>query len=94
MLAQELPLPTVIDNRQSSSDECPITSVHTGCRLTVTHVDAAAEDSVRLKRIGVCEGRSLQLLQDGDPIIVKVVGSRVGISRQLASQVLVRQSDD
>ena len=51
------------------------------------------EAQVRLKRLGVCEGRKLQVVQAGDPMIVVAVGARIGISRSLASCVHVVSPD-
>jgi hypothetical protein len=39
--------------------------------------------------MGVCIGRKLSLVQSGDPLIVCVVGSRVGMSARLAETVYV-----
>ena len=39
--------------------------------------------------MGVCVGRRLMLVRPGDPMIVKVLGSRIGISARLADQVMV-----
>ncbi len=44
---------------------------------------------VRLKRMGICSGRRIDVIQPGDPMILGVVGARLGISRKLASRVLV-----
>ena len=48
--------------------------------LIVTRLDLRTEDAIRLKRMGICEGRQIQLVQKGDPLIVRVVGCRVGIA--------------
>ncbi|QEF97032.1 FeoA domain protein [Stieleria maiorica] len=52
-------------------------------------VHAEGQDAVRLKRLGVCQGRMIELVGRGDPMIVKIGASRVGLSRQLAKSVLV-----
>ncbi len=57
--------------------------------LVVKRLDLGHEDAIRLKRMGICEGRQLQLVQKGDPLIVRVVGCRVGVSRRLAERVWV-----
>ena len=46
-------------------------------------------DAVRLKAMGICVGRKIQLLQSGDPLIVRVLGTRVGLSARLATGVVV-----
>ena len=55
----------------------------------VVQVTAECDDAARLKAMGVCIGRRLSLVQTGDPLIVCVVGSRVGISSRLAKSVFV-----
>lgn len=55
----------------------------------VAAVRAGEEEIERLKSMGVCVGRRLMLVRAGDPMIVKVLGSRIGISARLADQVMV-----
>jgi len=55
----------------------------------VAAVQAGEEEIDRLKSMGVCVGRRLMLIRPGDPMIVKVLGSRIGISARLAQQVMV-----
>ncbi|MCG8403103.1 MAG: ferrous iron transport protein A [Firmicutes bacterium] len=55
----------------------------------VVEVDAADEDAQRLKAMGICAGRRVQLVRVGDPLIVRVLGSRVGLSARLARCVSV-----
>jgi Fe2+ transport system protein FeoA len=47
------------------------------------------EDTERLKTLGVCVGRRVELVRAGNPLILKVFGSRLGISAELASRVSV-----
>jgi Fe2+ transport system protein FeoA len=47
------------------------------------------EEMQRLKTLGVCPGRRVELVKNGDPLILKVFGSRLGISAALASNVHV-----
>lgn len=52
-------------------------------------VCASGQNAVRLKRLGICEGRTVELVGQGDPMVVRIGGSRVGLSRQLAKLVTV-----
>jgi len=79
---------TYSDSRQVASAR-PLTLARRDEVLVVSQVLAVDGDATRLKRLGICEGRQLQLVQSGDPLIVRVVGCRVGVSRSLAEQVLV-----
>jgi len=61
--------------------------------VIVCRVEAEGDDGIRLKRLGVCDGRRLVVVQSGDPLIIKVVGCRVGVSRRVARHVIVRPCD-
>lgn len=47
------------------------------------------EEMLRLKTLGVCLGRRVELVKSGDPLILKVFGSRLGLSATLAANVRV-----
>ena len=47
------------------------------------------DDHQRLLAMGVCEGRLIELIMPGDPLIIKVFGSRIGISGRLAQDITV-----
>jgi Fe2+ transport system protein FeoA len=64
-----------------------------GVCATVHHVEATSDDMRRLMSMGICAGRRIELVQYGDPMILKVFGSRLGVSRRLASGVLVSACD-
>jgi Fe2+ transport system protein FeoA len=55
----------------------------------VRQVDTDDEDTQRLKALGVCLGRRVELVRVGDPLILKIFGSRLGISAELARRVRV-----
>lgn len=47
------------------------------------------EDTQRLKTLGVCVGRRVELVRAGNPLILKIFGSRLGLSAELAARVQV-----
>ncbi len=55
----------------------------------VRSVETEDEDTQRLKTLGVCLGRRIELVRVGDPLILKIFGSRLGISAELARRVRV-----
>jgi Fe2+ transport system protein FeoA len=55
----------------------------------VRHIATDDEDTRRLKTLGVCVGRRVELVRSGDPLILKVFGSRLGLSAELARRVRV-----
>jgi Fe2+ transport system protein FeoA len=52
-------------------------------------ITGEGERVVRLKRMGICSGRHITIVQSGDPMILRVVGARIGLSRELAATVIV-----
>ncbi|HUI07060.1 MAG TPA: FeoA family protein [Verrucomicrobiae bacterium] len=55
----------------------------------IRRVEAEDDSMDRLKALGICIGRQVELVKRGDPLIVRVFGSRLGISARLADRVLV-----
>ncbi len=55
----------------------------------VRSVETDDEDTQRLKTLGVCVGRRVELVRAGNPLIVKIFGSRLGLSAELAARVRV-----
>ncbi|MDA0576646.1 MAG: FeoA family protein [Verrucomicrobia bacterium] len=55
----------------------------------IQHIEAADDDSERLMSLGVCAGRTVELIKAGDPLILKVFASRIGLSARLAKRVFV-----
>lgn len=55
----------------------------------VRSVEMDDEDTHRLKTLGVCVGRRVELVRAGNPLILKIFGSRLGISAELAARVRV-----
>lgn len=52
-------------------------------------VEAPAEETNRLRGMGVCRGRLLKVLKAGDPLIVRVYGCRIAMSARLARLIRV-----
>jgi Fe2+ transport system protein FeoA len=55
----------------------------------VRNIATDDEEMQRLKTLGVCLGRRVELVKVGDPLILKVFGSRLGVSAALAANVQV-----
>ena len=47
----------------------------------------------RLKTMGVCLGRRLHMVKSGDPMIVSVMGTRLGLAARLSRHVFLRPDD-
>ena len=44
--------------------------------------------------MGICQGRRIMLVRRGDPLILRVLGSRIGLSARLALKVSVEACAD
>lgn len=55
----------------------------------VRGIDGPDEDLQRLMSMGVCAGRIVEIIQRGDPLILQVYGTRIGLSARLALRILV-----
>ncbi|MFP4224307.1 MAG: ferrous iron transport protein A [Phycisphaeraceae bacterium] len=55
----------------------------------ITHVAGEGPQAMRIKQLGLCQGRCVQLLRDRDPLILQVLGTRLGLARSLADSVYV-----
>ena len=56
---------------------------------TVRALDTDDEDTDRLKTLGLCVGRQVEVVKSGDPLIVRIFGSRLGLAARLAARVRV-----
>lgn len=56
-----------------------------------TEIDDSLFSPARMNSLGICVGRPLELISTGDPMIIRVCGTSVGLSKQLAATVLVAQ---
>ena len=72
------------------ADARPLSDLPAGACGRVVSVDLAAADRERLEVMGLCSGRTLFVVKAGDPLIVRVLGSRIGLAAALAAGVRVR----
>jgi Fe2+ transport system protein FeoA len=56
----------------------------------VADIEAPDDDTARLMSLGVCAGRLFELVKTGDPLILRVFATRIGLSARLAARVYVR----
>ncbi len=52
-------------------------------------VEASEEHTLRLAGLGLTAGRELRVVERGEPTIVQVYGTRIGIAKSLAQGVRV-----
>ena len=68
--------------------DCRLDGAAAGC-LRCVRVEGDGPEATRLKRLGICEGQVVEVVQIGEPMIVRAAGTQVGLSRRLAHQVSV-----
>jgi Fe2+ transport system protein FeoA len=60
----------------------------------VLKVKAESDDVKKLMAMGVCEGRIIKLVHLGEPMILQVLGSRIGVSSRLGETVEVAPCEE
>ena len=60
----------------------------------VAEIQARDADIARMMAMGVCVGRRVKMVQAGDPLILQVLGTRIGLSARMAKRVLVSACPD
>lgn len=74
-------------------DRVALSALPARSRARIVEVSAGAADATRLMALGVCVGRQVEIIKAGEPLIVSVVGARVGLSARLAACVLVQTNN-
>ena len=77
-------------HQDSEPDSVRLDEIEPGHCGIVREFAAGEGDADALKTMGVCVGRKVMLVQAGDPLILKVMGTRLGVSARLAARVQVQ----
>ena len=78
----------------NSASPTPLALVPPAQVSVVASVDVPTDDAGRLMALGLCVGRKVEVVKQGDPLIIKVIGSRIGLSGRLAEMIWVRPAGD
>lgn len=62
--------------------------------MVVEGVTGPAAIADRLKAWGFCPGRRITIIRHGDPAIIEILGTRIGLSAAIAQCVAVRPVED
>ena len=65
-------------------DELP-----SGSRAIVQRIESADAALHRLMAMGLCVGREVEVIRRGNPLIVRLLGARVGVSARVAQHIIV-----
>ena len=68
---------------------CPLSRVVAGTAVRIKQLSAPPEVTYRLREMGFCEEQRIKLLSRHTSLICLVCNARLGISAQLAEQILV-----
>lgn len=85
-------MPTTHDAMPTGKPQAaiPLDRLPAGSGGVIAEIDVAAADLARLQVMGLCPGRLVQVVKGGDPLIVRVLGTRIGLAAALATFVYVR----
>ena len=68
---------------------CPLSRVQTGVAVRIRQLCATPEMQCRLREIGLCEDQVVRLITNRSSFICQVCNSRLALSEQLASLIMV-----
>jgi Fe2+ transport system protein FeoA len=68
---------------------CPLSKVRAGTAVRIKQLSAPPEVTHRLREMGFCEEQKIRLLAQQANVICQVCNVRLGISSQLAEQIIV-----
>ncbi len=63
-----------------------------GTHAVVERIDANDDAMQRLMAMGLCVGREIEVVRQGNPLILRILGARIGVSSRLARHVVVTHS--
>jgi Fe2+ transport system protein FeoA len=63
-----------------------------GARATVHGIETADDAIRRLMAMGLCVGREIEVVRQGNPLILRLLGARIGVSSRLARHVFVERA--
>jgi Fe2+ transport system protein FeoA len=76
---------------ETSKIQCGLNELPSGAQAIVQHIEPAGEAMQRLMAMGLCIGRELEIARQGNPLILRLLGARIGVSGRLAHHVVVER---
>jgi Fe2+ transport system protein FeoA len=65
--------------------------LHSGDRAVVREIEGRDSAMLRLMAMGLCVGREIAVLRHGNPLIIQLLGARVGLSGVVAHRIIVER---
>jgi Fe2+ transport system protein FeoA len=84
---------TVPPNNPSSLKVVPLSSLRDGDRGRVHATDMHCEDCALLNAMGLTDQCEVRVCQAGEPCIVQVRTTRLGIAKSLAGKIMISMGD-
>jgi Fe2+ transport system protein FeoA len=78
----------------SASQTRSLASIHEGHDVLITRIAGTGSNPLRLREMGLCEGRRVRVLRRVDPMICQIDECRVGLGQGLAEQIFVNPVDN
>jgi Fe2+ transport system protein FeoA len=69
-----------------------LSELPSGTRATVHDIETSDHAIHRLMAMGLCVGREIEVVRQGNPLILRVLGARIGVSSRLARHVFVERA--
>lgn len=82
-------VPVCLEQGHCEPDLCPLSRVVAGTAVRIKRLDAPPEVTSRLRELGFCEEQQIKLLSRHSNFICLVCNARLGISTELAQNILV-----
>jgi len=80
----------VVEGHCSHTATCPLSHVPEGCTVCIKELTTTPDVSSRLREMGFGEEKHIRLVSHATSIICQVCNARLGISKQLAAQIMVQ----
>ena len=79
----------VMEGQCAGTSLCPLSQVKPGAVVCIKQLPAGSDVTGRLRELGLCEEQQIKLLSRQSSLICQVCNARLGISEQLADNILV-----
>ena len=83
------PSQIVAVTRSLSATTCRLTELQVGATARLHDAQVDADSRSQLRALGLTDNALLRVCKQGDPCVVQVHATRVGISRRVAQQILM-----
>jgi len=68
-----------------------LNQISSGEQVTVCGLEENDLTMDRLKAMGLCLGRQVEVVRQGNPLVMHLLGARIGLSGRLAKKILVER---